>query len=177
MKLLIAIAVSLALIVPTSAAFAEGDGVTAADFVGTWKVVGKKGAEKKRVTNIESTLADENILVRNLADDKLDKVSKISDTVTIEGDSGALVIKTKRHDYKGPLDGTKFTGKTRGSDEKLKIKRVLKGRKIIETVYSEGGVRTNTFKLNADGTKLTWTTKIKSKKLEKPFQYSVSYTK
>ncbi len=179
MKMLLALAVSLALIVPASTSFAEDivPPLTNADFVGEWKVVGKAAADKKRKANIEATLADENILVRNLADDKLDDVSDISDYVTIVAEGDSLLIKTRRHDYKGPTDGSKFTGKTKGADETLKITRKFKGRKIVETVHSKGGVRTNTFSLNDDATKLTWTTTIKSKKLEKPFKFSVSYKK
>jgi hypothetical protein len=178
MKMLLALAVSLALIVPASTSFADDvPPLTAADFVGEWKVSGKAGADKKRLAKIESTLSGENILVRNLADDKLDKVSKISDYVTIAVDGNGLIIKTARHDYSGPIDGSKFKGKTKGSDETLKITRKLVGRKLVETVHSEGGVRTNTFTLGDDLTTLTWSTKLKSKKLEKALKFSVKYKK
>lgn len=180
MKNLIALVVTLAVVLPTGAAFAQeaaAPAVTVASLVGDWKVSGKAGADKKRLASIEKTLEDENILVRNLGDDKLDDLSKISDYVNITGDEKALVIKTLRHDYKGPVDGSTFTDKTKGSDEKLKISRVLKGNKIVETVHSEGGVRTNTYILSADGTKLTWASAVKSKKLEKTFKWSVTYKK
>lgn len=153
----------------------DEDSLAAANaFDGEYVFVGGQKERDGVDAAIEASLAAVSALVRNLGRTRLREANVIPQRVTIAVDGDVAKIMMDGSGHEATLDGTAV--KSVGSDgDKVKVSHRMRGSSLIELIDGAGGDRTNTFKLNGDGTRLTMYVKISSSQLPVAVEYPLTF--
>lgn len=153
----------------------DKDSLAAANaFDGEYVFVGGQKERDGVDAAIETSVAAVSALVRNLGRTRLREANVIPERVTIAVDGDVAKISMNGSGHEASLDGTAV--KSVGSEgDKVKVSHRMRGASLIELIDGAGGDRTNTFKLNADGSRLTMYVEISSGQLPVPVEYRLTY--
>lgn len=168
------------LIAPQQLAFADADGAgaSAADapiFSGSYKVAASEAEKATRQKSVDTTVSEFFALTRPIARGRIEKKTHIAEWVTIKQSPTNVVI---QFEGRG-LETCPFSGSTKGKDPEgndAEFAAHWQGGKLVQTVTTEEGKRTNTFTLQPDGS-LKLHVELRSTKFKTPVQYTLSYAK
>lgn len=143
-------------------------------FEGEYVFVGGQKERDGVDAAIETTVAAVGAMVRNLGRTRLREANVVPQRVTIAVDGDNVQILFDGSGHEASLDGAPV--KSVGSDgEKVKVSHRMRGASILELIDGVGGDRSNAFKLNADGTRLTMDVEITSGQLPVPVSYRLTF--
>jgi hypothetical protein len=147
----------------------------ASDIEGTFYLVPQKSDNVAHIE--ESILAKMNFFVRAFARDKITKVARVHQRVSIALSGKEISIVAD--DYAlppAPTDGTILTYHNREGDL-MRLRTRLEGNKLEQTFLADKGSRTNICELSQDGNTLEMRVVIKSEYFDKPVKYTLVYSK
>jgi hypothetical protein len=123
---------------------------------------------------VEASVAALNPMVRNMGRTRLRDANPVPQrlTIDVDGDRVKILFDGQGHDV--ALDGVPIKTESPEGD-KVKVSHRLRGAQLAELIDGVGGDRTNDFKLNADGTRLTVSVKISSGQLPVPVEYRLTF--
>ena len=148
-------------------------------FDGTWSL-STKGARGQIDRKIEPVVQEHfSFVTRGFARDKLKEKTKPYTKLTFKT-GGSITITDSRGTASTPNAQGKKTTIKRGG-ESYGVEQYQKGDTIVQIWHADGGKRTNTYKLSADGKTMTmsvilWSDKFTGGK-PKDLRYSLTYTK
>lgn len=156
----------------------DGAGESAADaplYSGSYKVAATEAEKAARQKSVDATVSEFFALTRPIARGRIEKKTHISDWVTIKQNTSNVVI---QFEGRG-VETCPFKGSSKGKDpegNEAEFAAEWQGSKLVQTVKTEEGKRTNTFALQADGS-LKLSVELRSTKFKTPVHYTVSYAK
>jgi len=146
----------------------------ASAFAGDYTFVGGQKERDKLNAAIETSLDALSPIVRGLGRTRLQESNQIPKRSSnqVEGEKVESLFDGKSHG--APLEGTPI--RTKSPDgEKVKISHRMRGNKLNEFIDGGKGARTNNFKLNGDGSRLTVDVTISSGHLPVPVDYRLTF--
>lgn len=144
-------------------------------FSGAYKVAASEAEKAVRQKSVDTTVAEFFALTRPIARGRIEKKTHIAEWVTIKQSPTNVVI---QFEGRG-LETCPFSGSVDGKDpdgNDAKFAAQWQGGKLVQTVTTDEGKRTNTFALQPDGS-LKLTVELRSTKFKTPVRYTLSYAK
>jgi hypothetical protein len=142
---------------------------------GAYKVAASESEKQARQKSVDKTVSEFFALTRPIARSKIEKKTHIAEWVTLKQGPSKVEIQFEGRDVETcPLKGSTKGKDPEGNDAEFAAH--WDGDKLIQTVTTEEGKRTNTFVQQSDGT-LKVTVELRSKKFETPVKYTLSYAK
>ena len=163
------------------AAQAEADNGTSAAatdapvFSGSYKVAASEAEKAVRQKSVDTTVSEFFALTRPIARGRIEKKTHIAEWVTIKQSAANVVI---QFEGRG-VETCPFSGSSKGKDPEgndAEFAAHLSGGKLIQTVTTDEGKRTNTFVREPDGS-LKLIVELRSTKFKTPVRYTLSYAK
>jgi hypothetical protein len=165
---------SLLSLVVCAAALAADDS-SAASLDGSYKSAASAAQKEARQQSVDKTVSEFFFVTRGVARKRLEAKTKIAETVSIKRSKSEVSIHFEGRDVEVcPLSGHSKGKDPEGKETELAAR--LQGDTLVQTVTTDEGQRTNTFKPQADGS-LQLTVELTSKKFETPIRYTVTYRK
>ncbi|MFM2416588.1 MAG: hypothetical protein RL385_1311 [Pseudomonadota bacterium] len=154
---------------------ASPSAAAASTLTGEYKVAASESEKQARQKSVDKTVSEFFALTRPLARSKIEKKTHIAEWVSVKpGTSNVVIHFEGRGEETCPLKGTSKGKDPEGNDAEFAAH--WDGEKLIQTVTTEEGKRTNTFTPQPDGT-LKVLVELRSKKFETPVRYALSYAK
>jgi hypothetical protein len=165
---------------------ASNEGMTAAEtvdeetlsraeaFEGEYVFVGGQKERDGVGAAIEASIASLNPMIRNMGRTRLQEANPVPQRAVIGVDGDRVQILLDGAGHEAGLDGTPIKGESPQGD-KVKVSHRMRGAALVELIDGVGGDRNNEFRLNADGSRLTMTTKITSSQLPIPVEYRLTF--
>ena len=122
---------------------------------------------------IEQAVAEMSFIKRPFARSRLKKTNSVYRTVAISRTADEIVIALNGTPIRMPKGGQPVKWK-RDDGELFDVSAAWHETAVDQTFKAEDGTRTNTFKLNSDGT-LSMDVTIRSEQLPQPIKYSIAY--
>jgi hypothetical protein len=142
---------------------------------GAYKLAASDAEKQARDKAVDKTVSEFFALTRPIARSKIEKKTHLAEWVTLEPGPSNVVIQFEGRDVETcPLKGTRKGKDPEGNDAEFAAH--WDGDRLIQTVTTEEGKRTNTFVQQPDGS-LKLTVELRSKKFETPVRYTLSYAK
>lgn len=146
----------------------------AQSFSGEYVFVGGQKERDALAAAIETTVAAVSPMVRNLGRKRLQETNTIPQKVEISLDGDAVQILLDGDGHEATLGGAAIKAESPQGD-KVKVTHRMRSGQLVELIDGVGGDRSNTFKLNADGTRLTMSVVISSSQLPVPVEYKLTF--
>jgi len=142
---------------------------------GEYKVAASESEKQDRQKSVDKTVSEFFALTRPLARSKIEKKTHIAEWVSVKPGASNVVIHFEGRGAEScPLKGSSKGKDPEGNDAEFAAH--WDGEKLVQTVTTEEGKRTNTFTPLPDGT-LKLLVELRSKKFETPVRYALSYAK
>ncbi|MDB4988799.1 MAG: hypothetical protein JWN04_3977 [Myxococcaceae bacterium] len=154
---------------------ASAGSVEPSSFSGKYTAAPTDSEKTARQKSVDTTVGEFNFITRSIARKRIEAMTRISSWIQLKQSGGKVTVHFEgRQPETCPIDGVAKGKDLEGNDAEFAAK--LSGDKLVTTVTTDEGKRTNTFKLQADGS-LKVTIEIASKKFETPVRYTLSYAK
>jgi len=149
------------------------DHAVADHYVGHYRFIGGQTERDAVLVAIDETVADMNILTRNIARGRLRDSNPVPGELTISHDGQNLVIAFDERSYEAPLDGssTSVVGIT---GDTLKYSVSVSAKKLAQTFVGPKGTRNNALRVAKDGT-LKMEVEVTSESLPQALRYQLSF--
>jgi len=168
---------------PTDTAQALAQGISAVDaaaldqaraFEGQWSYIGGQKQRDGIEDAIAASMDAVSPLLRKIGTKRLRESNPVPEKISFALDGETMTITLAGDSHKAKLDGTPVkTVSSKG--DKTKISHKVRGSKLIQFIDGKGGDRSNTFRLNDDGTRLYLDAKITSSHLPVPCAYRLTF--
>lgn len=143
-------------------------------FAGTWRHAGGPAEEAGMLKAIDAVAEDMGFFARGIAKKRLRKSNKIAQRVEIRCEGEQITIAFDGTGHTGRLDGS--TGTTKGSSgQKLDLRYVLKGDRLVQSFDGDGGGKRN--ELALDGDRLAMDVTIHSPRLPRDIRYRLTFAR
>lgn len=149
----------------------------ASQISGSYGYVG--GAKQKAKIEVAIDDATEDMFpgIRGIARSRLKDTNPATAKVKIDVSGGFIKIEQVGfRTVTAPASGVKIPWRTKQGD-KVKASHKFKDGQLVQRLVSGEGGRENTYSLSADGSKLTVSVRIWSKRLPKDVKYKLSYAR
>jgi hypothetical protein len=143
-------------------------------FAGEYTFVGGQKERDGVAAAIETTVAAVSPMVRNLGRKRLQETNPIPGKISIAIDGDDVEILLDGDGHEASLGGAAIKAESAQGD-KIKVSHRMRNGALVELIDGVGGDRSNTFKLNGDGTKLTMSVVISSSQLPVPVEYKLTF--
>jgi hypothetical protein len=143
-------------------------------FTGKFRFVGGK-RQRDRVAEAIESAVESLPAFHGLARKRLTAANTIPGSVTMKMDGKDLVVVYgDREPQRAPLDGS--VREWRGDEGKVKLKHELRGGKLVQTTWGDGGRRVMVWTLDEAG-RLSVHSTMSSSRLPVPVRYRLSFKK
>lgn len=142
---------------------------------GEWRIVDKRGAEKRVANAVEQIVDDINFLIRGVARSKLRAFNAPCGRLAVEVDDEEVAIRCDRRPVAdAPLDGKpkRYVSSQR---DVLRLRHQLDHGMLRQTFVVSKGKRTSLYRVSPDGNRLTVATYITSPHFKGTARYAVEY--
>lgn len=170
----LSIALLSASIVVAEAGEPAGAGsVAATSFEGRYQSAPTEAEKAARQKSVDTTVDEFFAITRPIARRRLEAMTRIPAWLKVKQTSDKVTVEFEgRKAETCPLEGSAKGKDPEGNDAEFAAR--IQGDKLVQTITTEEGKRTNTIKRQADGS-LKVTVEIESKKFETPIRYTLSY--
>ncbi len=143
-------------------------------FAGEYVFVGGQKERDALAAAIETSMEAVSPMVRNLGRKRLQESNPIPQKVLISLSGDSIQIALDSESHKASLGGAAVKSESAQGD-KIKVSHRMRGSSLVQLIDGNGGDRTNSFKLNSDGTRLTMSVVISSSQLPVPVEYKLTF--
>ncbi|HEX5656289.1 MAG TPA: hypothetical protein VFX59_03800 [Polyangiales bacterium] len=142
-------------------------------FAGRFKYAGKSTEDEVRKKSVEKAVSEFFALTRPIARKRLEAKTHIPEWIELKQKADVVVVQTEGR----AAEPSSLKGATKGKDpdgNDAEFTARWDGDKLVQTVTTEEGKRTNTFAPQADGS-VKLSVELRSEKFETPIRYTLTY--